>query len=266
MAKRNLKRERERKKALARQQRMIAKAKRRRRNQLIAGITVAAVAVGGLGWVVVASIMAGRDSTSAEPTPLDTGNVLATETPVVPELSPPPEARATYSAPPDPALAEGREWTGVITTSLGSIEFTLDGVNAPQATANFIQLARDGYWDGSSCHRITTDGIYVLQCGSLTFDGTDNPGYQFGPLENIPADGLYPAGTMAMARAEAEDSQGGQFFITYQQSAWDNGYSVFGQVTSGLELIEGVAANGTVGGGTDGQPATTVTINRIELQ
>ncbi|MDR3107738.1 MAG: peptidylprolyl isomerase [Bifidobacteriaceae bacterium] len=278
MAKRNLRRERARRKALARQQRMIAKAKRRRRNQLIAGITVATLALAGVAAVVVTSILSGDDNTvAAEPADDTSADFTAAPTdpansePTDPVDSEPTEAvtpnpKATYTAVPDPALAEGREWAGSMATSVGDVGFTLDGAAAAQATANFVQLASDGYYDASSCHRLTTANIFVLQCGSLTGDGTDNPGYQFGPLENVPEDGVYPAGTIAMARASAEDSQGAQFFIVYAETTLPGGYSVFGHVTSGLELIEAVAAAGTVDGGTDGQPATTVTIDGIELQ
>ncbi|MDR0592552.1 MAG: peptidylprolyl isomerase [Bifidobacteriaceae bacterium] len=179
--------------------------------------------------------------------------------------APGPGGQATYTAAPDPALAEGRQWTGALRTSVGDISFTLDGAAAPQATANFVVLASDGYYDGSECHRLTTEGIYVLQCGSLTGDGTDDPGYQFGPLENVPPDGIYPPGTIAMARAQAEDSQGAQFFITYQESSIPGGYSVFGHVTSGLEALKQVAAAGTADGGPDGRPAIPVTIDSIDL-
>ncbi|MDR2382245.1 MAG: peptidylprolyl isomerase [Bifidobacteriaceae bacterium] len=265
MGKRNLKRERERRRALARQQRMIAAAERRRRRQLAIGITVPAIAVVGVAAVIVMLLVNREDTptpTTSE-TPTETVDASgATEETADPGSTP----RATYTAVPDPALAEGREWTGEIVTSVGTLGITLDGAAAPQATANFIQLAGDGYYNASSCHRLTTDGIFVLQCGSLTGDGTDNPGYQFGPVENAPADEIYPTGTIAMARAASEDSQGAQFFIVYEPSTIPGGYSVFGQVTSGLEAIEQVAAAGTADGSTDGTPATAVIIEWIELK
>jgi peptidyl-prolyl cis-trans isomerase B (cyclophilin B) len=155
-----------------------------------------------------------------------------------------------------------------MSTSVGDIAFTLDGVNAPQAVASFILLAQDAYWVDSSCHRLVTAGIFILQCGSLTGDGTDDPGYVFGPLENVPEDGIYPAGTIAMARELGdENSQGSQFFIVYEETYLADGYSVFGQVTSGLELIQAVAEAGvTTEGSTEGWPATTVTIDGITVQ
>jgi peptidyl-prolyl cis-trans isomerase B (cyclophilin B) len=270
MAKRNLKRERERRKALARQERFIAAQKRRRRNQIIAGIVVAALAVGGVATAVVVSVVSAAGRPSASATNTSTALPSADQTfgaePATQPAAIDPATRATYAAVPEAGLAEGREWTGEISTSVGALGIALDGEAAPQATANFIQLASDGYYDQSSCHRLTTEGIFVLQCGSLTGDGTDDPGYQFGPVENAPADEVYPAGTIAMARASTEDSQGAQFFIVYEPSTIPGGYSVFGYVTSGLEAIEQVAAAGTADGSSDGTPATTVTIEWIELQ
>jgi peptidyl-prolyl cis-trans isomerase B (cyclophilin B) len=274
MGKRNLKRERERKKALARQQRLIAAAKRRRRTQIIAGVVVAAVAVGGVVTAVVLSAVNSRDlveayspEEDAGATPTD-GSTAADDaaTDAAEEPATDSNPKATYAAVPDPSLAEGREWGATMVTSEGDIAFTLDGKAAPQAVANFVQLARDGYYDESACHRVTTEGIWVLQCGSVTGDGTDSPGYQFGPLENVPEDGVYPVGTVAMARASAEDSQGSQFFIVYQPTTLPGGYSVFGHVTSGLDVVEAVAAAGTEDGSTDGRPNRPPIIERIELQ
>ena len=76
----------------------------------------------------------------------------------------------------------------------------------------------------------------MLQCGDPNGDGTGGPGYTFGPIENVPKDGVYPAGTIAMANAGQPDSQGSQFFIVYKDTTLPRGgYTVFGQVTSGLD-------------------------------
>ena len=82
--------------------------------------------------------------------------------------------------------------------------------------ASFVALAKSGYWADSPCHRLTTSGIYVLQCGDPTGTGT-GPGYAFG-VENAPKDGAYPAGTLAMARTSDPNSNGGQFFIVYKDT------------------------------------------------
>jgi len=175
---------------------------------------------------------------------------------------------ATSPTPPPATLAEGRAWTAVISTSEGDITVQLDGAAAPQAVASFVALARDGFFDGTSCHRLVTAGIFVLQCGDPTGTGTGGPAYRFGPVENAPATNVYPAGTLAMARAGNNPlSMGSQFFLVYNDSTIPSdsagGYTVFGTVTSGLDIVEAVAQAGTVSGATDGPPALSVTITEV---
>jgi peptidyl-prolyl cis-trans isomerase B (cyclophilin B) len=138
----------------------------------------------------------------------------------------------------------------------------LDGAKAPQATSNAVFLAQNNFWNGSPCHRLVTAGIYVLQCGDPTGSGTGGPGYSFGPVENAPANGVYPAGTVAMARSTSPDSNGSQFFIVYKDSqlpTTGGGYTVFGTVTSGLDVVQKVAAGGAQGG-SDGAPQRPISI------
>ena len=174
----------------------------------------------------------------------------------------------TFTLPPASA-AEDREWTGELRTSAGDIAFTLDGQAAPQAVASFVSLARGGFFDDTDCHRLTTANIFVLQCGDPTGTGSGTPGYTFGPVENAPEDGFFPAGTVAMARATATDSQGSQFFLVHEDSTLPTntgGYTVFGKITSGLDVVRAVADAGTTDGAFDGSPATPVTIEGVETQ
>jgi peptidyl-prolyl cis-trans isomerase B (cyclophilin B) len=182
-----------------------------------------------------------------------------------------PEASEAAYTLPDPSLAEGRTWTGTITTDVGEIGIELDGAAAPQAVASFVSLAQQGYFDGTSCHRLVTGGIKVLQCGDPTGTGSGGPGYSFGPVENAPADDLYPAGSIAMARVGNDaESMGSQFFLVYEDSTIPadsaGGYTVMGRVTSGLDVITAVADAGVQGGGSDGPPVTGVTIQGVETQ
>lgn len=242
------------------QERQVAKRTRRRRQQWIAG-GVVGVLVLGVG-VTAAVLLSGTDDPASD----------AAST---------PEATATASTPaervgnggvvPDAALAEGRTWTGTITTSQGEIGIELAGDVAPQAVANFVTLAQEGYFDGTGCHRLTTSGIYVLQCGDPTGTGTGSPGYAFGPVENAPEDDVYPAGTIAMARQGGDgESMGSQFFLVYEDSTIPadaaGGYTVFGRITSGLDVVQAVADAGVTGGASDGAPATPVTIEGVETQ
>lgn len=179
------------------------------------------------------------------------------------------EPTATSPTLPPASAAEGREWTSVLHTNEGDISLSLDGASAPQAVANFVALADSGFYDGTSCHRLTTTGIFVLQCGDPEGTGTGGPGYTFGPIENAPADGLYPAGTVAMARGGSPDSMGSQFFLVYEDTRLPTdggGYTVFGSITSGLDTVQAVADAGTADGSGDGTPALPVTIEGVETQ
>ncbi len=171
---------------------------------------------------------------------------------------------------PDPTVAEGRTWTVDLDTTAGDLTLELDGRAAPQAVASFVTLARDGYFDGTSCHRLTTSGIFVLQCGDPTGTGSGGPGYSFGPIENAPVDDVYPAGTVAMARLQGDpQSMGSQFFLVYQDSTIPSdaagGYTVFGTITAGMDVLRAVADAGNAEGAGE-QPATEVTIEGVELQ
>jgi peptidyl-prolyl cis-trans isomerase B (cyclophilin B) len=181
-----------------------------------------------------------------------------------------PATPKTYSKAPAKTLAAGRTWTWTLKTTCGDITIDLDGAKAPQAVSAMIQLTKDGYFDGTPCHRLTTSGIYVLQCGDPTGTGTGTPGYSYGPLENVPSDAVYPAGTVAMARGEAEDSQGSQFFLVYKDStigqAGTGGYSVIGKMSAkGLDVVTKVAKGGTVSTG-DGAPNSAVSIRTASVK
>jgi peptidyl-prolyl cis-trans isomerase B (cyclophilin B) len=150
-----------------------------------------------------------------------------------------------------------------------TLELELDGVNAPQAVANFIDLSSKGFYDMISCHRLTTEGLFVLQCGDP--DGTGGPGYSFGPIENAPADDFYAEGVLAMARVpNLGNSMGSQFFIVYNDSVIGSdvvgGYTVFGKITKGLEQLAPVIEAGVEGGGVDGRPALPTVLGAIELR
>ncbi|MEY4423569.1 MAG: hypothetical protein RLZZ258_672 [Actinomycetota bacterium] len=177
----------------------------------------------------------------------------------------------TPGSVPAISVAENRSWTGEIYINDSTLGITLDGVNAPQATANFVALSKSGFYMNNNCHRLVTEGIYVLQCGDPNGDGTGGPGYSWGPIENAPADDIYPAGTIAMARQGGNgSSMGSQFFIVYKDSPIPSdsagGYTVLGRITSGLETISNIAADGVSGDGTDGEPKTAAVIKSITVK
>lgn len=169
---------------------------------------------------------------------------------------------------PKPVAADPATRTATITTSCGDIVVELEAAKAPQTVASFLFLAEQGYWDDSPCHRLTTSGIFVLQCGDPTGTGRGNPGYGFG-IENAPADGVYPPGTLAMARTQDPNSNGGQFFVVYDDTrlpVQGGGYSIFGTVTKGLDIVQALAAQGTQGGRGDGAPAQPISILSVDVE
>ena len=185
--------------------------------------------------------------------------------------SPSNSASSLTNRVPEASVSENRTWTGSMKVNNGVLGFQLDGAKAPQAVANFVSLSKSGFYSGVSCHRLTTENIYVLQCGDPKGDGTGGPGYSFGPIENAPKDNFYPAGTIAMARQGGNgSSQGSQFFIVYEDTTLGSdaagGYTVFGKVTSGLEIVKAIAKVGTDNGTGDGKPKSAVNLSAVNVK
>lgn len=195
----------------------------------------------------------------------------ATLNPATSIASPSEDPTVPVSKVPDKSFAESRTWTGSMKLNDATVGFELDGKKAPQAVANFVTLAQRAYFKGVNCHRVTTEAMYVLQCGDPKGDGTGGPGYNFGPVENAPADNVYGEGLLAMARRGGDaNSHGSQFFIVYKDTTLGSdsagGYTVFGKVTSGLEVVKAIAAEGTADGSGDGKPKNAVTISTVNVK
>jgi peptidyl-prolyl cis-trans isomerase B (cyclophilin B) len=199
-----------------------------------------------------------------------TGDVVEQEE-SAPEAEQPTAERENDEAVPDPSLSENRIWQGSMQLNGAEIGFELDGAAAPQAVANFVSLIEAGYFENVSCHRLVTAGIYVLQCGDPDGTGAGGPGYNWGPIENAPADDIYSEGVIAMARVGGDDySMGSQFFIVYQESQIPSdsvgGYTVFGKLTSGLDAVTAIADLGTENQGSDGPPIEPVVMTAISVE
>ncbi len=197
-----------------------------------------------------------------------------------PTASPSPSSTApagtNVGAVPAKSIAAGRTWTGELTLNDVKLGIALDGAKAPQATSVFIDLAKKNFYTttGAACHRLTTSAsAKLIQCGSVDGKGSGDVGFSFGPLENVPADGVYPAGTIAMARGTGAFTQSSQFFITYAATTLDTstgGYTVFGTVTSGLpEFVRKIASAGVTPSATnttDGAPVVPTKITQLAVQ
>ncbi|QCB51032.1 peptidylprolyl isomerase [Rhodococcus sp. PAMC28707] len=159
-------------------------------------------------------------------------------------------------------------------TSQGNIGLTLNNPQAPCTVNSFVSLANQGYFDGTSCHRLTTSaGLQVLQCGDPAGTGQGGPGYEFAdefPVDQYnvgdPAAGQpisYPRGTLAMANA-GPGTNGSQFFLVFGDSKLPPAYTAFGTIDeTGLQTLDKVAAGGVEGGAQDGKPALPVEITNV---
>lgn len=148
-----------------------------------------------------------------------------------------------------------------VTTGVGALKMTLDAAKTPCTVNSFLSLAEQGYFDGTTCHRLTTDGIFVLQCGDPSATGSGGPGYSFA--DELDGSETYEAGTLAMANA-GPDTNGSQFFVVYADSQLPPNYTVFGHLDEkSTAIVADVAAAGTESGGPDGAPKTPVMIESV---
>ncbi|UJP08967.1 peptidylprolyl isomerase [Microbacterium sp. KUDC0406] len=162
---------------------------------------------------------------------------------------------------PDAEPTAAGEVSATIKTSAGDLAVTLDADKTPCTTNSFLSLAKQTYFDGTQCHRLTTQGIFVLQCGDPSGTGAGGPGYSFA--DELSGDETYGAGTLAMANA-GPDTNGSQFFIVYADSELPPNYTVFGHLDdASTKIVAGIGAEGTKDGGPDGAPKTPVTLLQV---
>ncbi len=250
--------------------------RRRRRQKFIAVFTVGAIiAAIAFGWVVhllssPAGKVADQSTPSASPTaasPLvKVGPAAAVvagcrDTTISVNATPPSFAK------PGNVLKPGSSATATLATNCGPIQFALDTASAPKTSNAFAFLSGKGYYDNTACHRLTTAGFYVLQCGDPTGTGNGNVGYQLAdenlPKANKSGQGTYPAGSVAMAEG-GSGKAGAQFFIVYRTTVLPANYTIFGHVTQGLATLLKIAKAGSTPSG-DGVPNQAVVISRATV-
>jgi len=175
------------------------------------------------------------------------------------------------------SVAKTLPTTFTFVTNCGDIVVETVGAKAPQTLTALATLASRGFYNATLCHRLTTQGLFVLQCGDPTATGTGGPVFNRKPWTGIPDENLpvgekitYPAGTIAMANS-GKNTNGSQFFFVYEDSALNPYYTVWGRITSGLEILREIAAVGAVKQGKDGKyyyngdgfPIQAVEIRRV---
>jgi peptidyl-prolyl cis-trans isomerase B (cyclophilin B) len=233
----------------------------------VLAIAVAAVTVTALGGAASASALAG--SGHAPPS-------------AVAGLNPPGMAR--HAAPPGPGCGftkavpfdnykglpnftkkrAAQPYLALMNTTQGLIVVRALTAKAPCTTYSFRFLAQRNYFNGTHCHRLTTQGIFVLQCGDPTGTGSGAPGYRFND-ENLTG-ATYPAGTVAMANA-GPNTNGSQFFFVWKNTKLPPLYSPWGKVIGGLSVLRKIAAAGddSQNGPGDGYPHRFTAFTRVQI-
>ncbi|MFF1747076.1 peptidylprolyl isomerase [Streptomyces mirabilis] len=163
------------------------------------------------------------------------------------------------------ASAAARPYTAKLVTNKGTITIEALTDKAPCTTNSFSFLARKGFYVGSKCHRLTTQQIFVLECGDPKGARKGDPGYFFAD-ENLTG-AVYPAGTVAMSKV-IPGKNGSRFFISYAdpQLRMPSAWTPFGRVVSGLSVLKEIAKGGTQNGLSDGRPKKDLVIKSVTVQ
>jgi peptidyl-prolyl cis-trans isomerase B (cyclophilin B) len=246
---------------------------RTRRLSVIAG---AAVVVLGLGAGATAIFLSGGGkppsaaAATPKPTPTAAATPSASSTPsTVAEpashcvYTPSGTAARKVGVPPVKPRYKGKAYLATIKTNRGNVVLALFNNKATCTVNSFLYLASKNYFSNTPCHRLTTTGIYVLQCGDPTGTGRGGPGYKFAN-ENT-AGAQYTQAAVAMANA-GPGTNGSQFFLVYRNSTTlPANYTLFGKIVSGLGIIQNVAKAGSdnANGQGDGHPKEKVTIESV---
>ncbi len=259
-----------------------AEQKLERRSQTRQYVMVGVLAAVGLGGLLFLLSLTGGDDDEA--TAATTSITLNTSTTATTELVLPavstPEAGGALDGAPDCPAADGSSeritsfgeapptcidptatYRAEIDTTLGTISIDLDASAAPETVNNFVFLSRYHYYDGAPFHRIIPG--FVIQGGDAVGNplGTGNPGYAIS--DELPDAGAYQIGSVAMANS-GPDTSGSQFFIVTgaQGEGLPPQYSLFGQVTAGLDVVTAIENLPTTGGDL---PTEEIYINSVSI-
>jgi cyclophilin family peptidyl-prolyl cis-trans isomerase len=165
-----------------------------------------------------------------------------------------------FSAPPPMTIDPSKHYTATIDTSMGTMKADLFASDAPNTVNNFVFLAQQGFYNEVTFHRVIKD--FMIQTGDPTGTGTGGPGYRFN---DEPVKRPYTRGTLAMANA-GPNTNGSQFFIVHKDAQLPPSYTIFGQLTDGLDVLDKIATTPTgAGKGGPDTPRAPVTINSITI-
>jgi peptidyl-prolyl cis-trans isomerase B (cyclophilin B) len=168
--------------------------------------------------------------------------------------------KGSWPRPPEMEIDLAKRYTAAIETSMGPVEAELFAADAPATVNNFVFLARQGFYDGLTFHRVIPE--FVIQGGDPRGTGQGDAGYELD--DELDNDLSYELGTLAMANA-GPNTNGSQFFIVSGRKgeALPKNYSIFGRVTEGIDVVQAIAAVPT---GAMDRPATPFKMDRVTIR
>lgn len=198
-----------------------------------------------------ASVPPGTDSGTAPAAPLEEVPAQSVKLPNQPRMFKKPEM----------TIDQSKTYTATLKTSAGDITIALNAAVTPVTVNNFVYLARNDFYNGTPFHRVISE--FMIQGGDPKGDGTGGPGYKF---DDEPFVGSYSRGTVAMANA-GPNTNGSQFFIMHADYPLPPNYVIFGQVSSGLEVVDKIATAPTMSSssGESSKPITPVIVQSVEI-
>jgi peptidyl-prolyl cis-trans isomerase B (cyclophilin B) len=267
------KRERQRQLARARyqrqQERRMQRVHKTRTRAIVTGAVGVLAAVGVGGYFLFGA--GGGKSAAASPSASASASASSSAAAAVAEpahhctYTPSGTAARKVSLPPSSPDYKA-SYQATIATNRGTIVIDLLNSKATCTVNSFVHLAGQKYFNNTNCHRLTTSGIYVLQCGDPTGTGSGTPGYGFAN-ENLTG-ATYTAGTVAMANTGQPNSNGSQFFLVYKNSPLPASYTPFGRITQGLAVVSDIAKAGSdnANGSGNGHPKEKVVIESVSIK
>ena len=178
------------------------------------------------------------------------------------EVADPPKGKSGRQKKPSGTLDASKKWSLVVQTNCGAFTIALDPKIAPNTAASMVALAKSGFYDGTTFHRVVPD--FVIQGGDPSGTGEGGPGYK--TVDKPPADASYTRGVVAMAKtgSEAPGTAGSQFFVvTGKDTGLQPDYAVVGRVTQGLDVVERI---GKLGEAATQQPTQPVVMTHVSVK
>jgi len=246
-----------------------AQKKAKRRRQMVAAVLVAMLVLGVAallntgGSAKTKKVTAGASTTlpGKAPTTLAPGPAtsLALGNPACPPPGGTDKRSTTFAAEPTMCIDPAKSYSADVKTTKGSFTVAFDAKAAPKTVNNFVFLARNHYFDGVVFHRVIPG--FVIQGGDPQGTGMGGPGYKFA--DELPAAGAYKLGSVVMANS-GPNTNGSQFFVITgdQGVALPPSYALFGQVTSGMDVVKAIEALGSA----DGKPKELVTMQTVTIK